>query len=120
MCHIVIVRKPGSHLIVTSSEHATRCFLLWEFLDVYGSVGGVWREGTDHFLVFAHPDAFALDDLDVFETREDVVLDNKFGFHLVFTAFFDGEGLLTEFVNCTSTSDIDTDVRTAMDLLVRP
>ena len=117
MGHVVIVRKPGCHLIVTSGQHATRCFLLWELLDVYGSVGGVWREGTDHLLVFANSDAFALDHLDVFETRKDIVLDDKLGFHLVFTAFFDGEGLLAELLNCASASDIDTDVRTAMDFL---
>lgn len=93
---IVVVNELGDSLIMPSGEHTRRCFLRRKLLLVRWLVGGVWRIASDHFLILADADAFALDDLDIFQAGQHVMLNLEDTFHTVFRALLDGERLRSE------------------------
>ena len=45
------------------------------------------------------------------------MLNDKDGFHLIPTAFFDGKGLVLERLHCARGGDINCDVGSALDFL---
>jgi len=93
---IVVVNEAGNGVVMTTSQHPRRRFLLGELLLVNRLSGGAGRVTADHFLVFVDADTVALEDLDVFEAREHLMLNDKGRLHLVLTSLLDGERLLLQ------------------------
>jgi hypothetical protein len=101
MRNIVIVDELGDSFIMTSGEHARRSLFWSERLHVHWLVSGVRWIASNHLLVLANSDALALESLNVFQTRQDFMLDDERGLHLVSAAFLDGEWLVFETLDGT-------------------
>jgi len=78
---------------------------------------GIGREAANHLLVLANSDTLALDGLDVFETRENFVVDGEKDLHLVFGAFLDGERVLAEGIEGARLCEINSDVGPTLNFL---
>ena len=59
-------------------------------------MNGVWRVRADHLLILADSDTLALDDLDVLETRKNLVLDLELGNHGEFGSLHNLEWLVLQ------------------------
>ena len=93
MGDIVVIDKPRNRIVVTPSHHAGRRFLRCEFLGVCRLVFGTWGIAANHFLVFAERDTLALQSLNIFQARENLMLNDEDGLHLILAPFLDGKGL---------------------------
>jgi hypothetical protein len=58
----------------------------------------------------------ALDDLDVLETRENLMLDAEGSLHTEFNALLDGEGILLEVFHSIGLGQVNDDVWASLDL----
>lgn len=88
-----------------------------ELFDMDWLVCGVGRITSDHLLVLAEWNTLALDLLDVFETRKDVVLDDECSLHLVFATLLDGEWLSLQRFQSTWLGEVNGDISSAFDFL---
>lgn len=117
MSMIVVIDKLGDSFIMPSREHPGRGLFLSELLHVHWLISGVGWIASNHLLVLANSDAFTLESLNVFQTREDFMLDDERGLHLVPAAFLDGERLVFERLDSTCGGEIYRDVWSAFDFL---
>ena len=117
VCMMIIVNELGDSFVVASGEHARRSLLRSEFRHIYWLVGGVGWIASNHLLVLAHSNSLALESLNVFQTRQDFVLNNEGGLHLVSATFLDGEWLFFERLNSARGGKIYCDVWPAFDFL---
>jgi len=118
MLMIVVVHESRQSLICASCKHTSWSFFRRKLLLVCWLVSGVRWIATDHLLVFVDTDAFALDDLDELQTRENLMLDGKDGFHLICGAFLDAERFSLEPFECARLGEVDDNVRTSWDFLL--
>jgi len=80
---IVIINELGDSFVMASSKHPRRSLFWGELFDVYWLVGCVGRVASNHLFVLSNSDTFAPESLNVFQTRQDFVLDDEGGLHLV-------------------------------------
>lgn len=87
MGNIIIIDEFAHGIIVTSPHKATGNLLRIEFLLISWLVGRIRRVATDHLVPLSR-EAFSLHHLYVFQSAEDLMLDDEDGFHLEIGAFF--------------------------------
>ena len=68
-----------------------------------------------HLLIFSDLDALSLNDLEVLETTQDFMLDLEVGLHAELGAFLDNEGLIFERFHAAWRSEVDDEVRAALN-----
>jgi hypothetical protein len=73
------------------------------------------KETYQHFLVLAHPDALALDELYVFESTKHIMMDLELNLDPEGRSLLDGERLVLEGLDCTRRGDIDHDIIATFD-----
>ena len=113
----VIIGELGNCFIMSSGHHSGWSLLGSEFLDMSRLVGSIRWKAADHLFVLSNSDTFALQDLNVLESRENLVLDNEDSLHLIPTAFLDCEWLVLESFECTWSGQINGDVWSAFNFL---
>ena len=113
---VIIIHESRDCIVMTTSHHARRSFLRREFFDIGWFVGGVGRIAANHFLVFAQWYALPLQLLNIFEARQDLMLDNEDSLHLILAAFLYREGFLLERVEGATGGEVDGDVGSAFYL----
>jgi hypothetical protein len=74
------------------------------------------RSTYKHFLLLL-TEPMALHNLEILQTRENLVLDLELDFHAVLGALLDGEWLRLKRLNRTRRAKINRDVRSTLDLL---
>ena len=116
MSFVIVINESRDCIVVTPGHHSRRSFLRSELLDVFWLVGGVRRITANHLLVLAKWDALSLELLDILEAREDLLLDDELGLHLILATFFDSERFLLERFEGPSSGEIDCDIGSAFNL----
>ena len=113
---VIVIDESRGSIIMTTSHHAGGGFFRRELLDMYWLVNCVWRVRTDHFLVLAERNTFSLQLLDILETRQDLMLDDEGGFHLICATFLNGKRLLLQSFQGTRSGEVDSDVGATSNL----
>lgn len=113
----VVVGEYTRRVITASRKKATWSLLRRKLLLIRWIFSGVWWVATDHLLILAYPDAFPLDNLNIFEPAKHFMLYDEDGFHLIFTALFDGEWFVFECLKGAGSGEVNRDVRSSLDFL---
>jgi len=113
---LVIIHESALNVVVPAGEHTGGCFLGSEPLLVERLGMSVRSIASHHLLALINPNALSLDQLQVSETRDQLVLNAELDLHGETRALLDDEWLRTKIREGILLAEIDDNSWTTLNL----